>query len=280
VKYCNAACKKKHRHKHKKDCEEYQRLAAEHAAKLHDEKLFKQPPPQEEDCPICFLLLPSLDSGRRYKACCGKVLCSGCCYAPVFDNQGNEVDNQKCPFCRVPTPKSVEEAVEREKERVEAGDVKAIYGLGCDYYHGGGDVSQDYTKGLELFHRAGELGYAKAYTNIGSSFNIGRGVKVDKKKAIHYFELAAMGGNAIGRHNLGILEENAGNMDRAIKHYIIAAGGGFNQSTNHIKELYGYGRATKENYMKALQSYQTYLSEIKSDQRDKAAVADEEYRYY
>ena len=43
VKYCNAACKKKHRHKHKKDCEEHLRLAAEHAAKLHDEVLFKQP---------------------------------------------------------------------------------------------------------------------------------------------------------------------------------------------------------------------------------------------
>ena len=32
--------------------------------------------------------------------------------------------------------------------------------------------------------------------------------------------------------------------------------------------------------MKALQSYQTYLEEIKSDQRDKAAAADEKYRYY
>ena len=29
VKYCNAACKKKHRSKHKKACEEHQRLAAE-----------------------------------------------------------------------------------------------------------------------------------------------------------------------------------------------------------------------------------------------------------
>ena len=35
VKYCNAACKKKHRHKHKKDCEEHVRLAAEQAAELH-----------------------------------------------------------------------------------------------------------------------------------------------------------------------------------------------------------------------------------------------------
>ena len=30
AKYCNAACKKKHRHKHKKDCEQHIRLAAKH----------------------------------------------------------------------------------------------------------------------------------------------------------------------------------------------------------------------------------------------------------
>ena len=35
VMHCNAACKKKHRHKHKKECE---RLA-----ELYDELLFKQP---------------------------------------------------------------------------------------------------------------------------------------------------------------------------------------------------------------------------------------------
>ena len=40
--YCNAACKKRHRHKHKKECEEHLKLAAEHAAKLHDEKLFEE----------------------------------------------------------------------------------------------------------------------------------------------------------------------------------------------------------------------------------------------
>ena len=44
VKYCNAACKKKHRKKHKKACER-------RVAELYDEKLFKQPPP-EEDCSI------------------------------------------------------------------------------------------------------------------------------------------------------------------------------------------------------------------------------------
>ena len=80
VKYCNAACKKKHRHKHKKDCEEHVRLAVEHAAKLHDEKLFKQPPPLD-DCPICMIRLPSLNRDRTYMVCCGKVICGGCIHA-------------------------------------------------------------------------------------------------------------------------------------------------------------------------------------------------------
>ena len=35
--YCNAACKKKHRSRHKKECEK-------RVAELHDEALFKEPP--------------------------------------------------------------------------------------------------------------------------------------------------------------------------------------------------------------------------------------------
>ena len=77
VMYCNAACKKKHRPKHKKACEEHLKRAS---ADLHDEKLFKQPPPLE-DCSICFMRLPELNSGRAYMACCGKTICCGCIFA-------------------------------------------------------------------------------------------------------------------------------------------------------------------------------------------------------
>ena len=128
VKYCNAVCKKKHRHKHKKDCEEHVRIAAERAAELHDIELFKRPPPAE-DCPICFLQLPLLiPTGKKYYACCGKVICSGCSYAPVYDNQGNEIVDKTCPFCRTPKP---EGNVQRYKKRVEAGDPIAMYCMGC-----------------------------------------------------------------------------------------------------------------------------------------------------
>jgi len=280
VKYCNAACKKKHRSKHKKDCEEHVKLADRRAAKLHDEKLFKQPPQLYGDCPICFLRMPILDTGWRYMSCCGKVICCGCAHAPVYDNQGNEVDNEKCPFCRTLPPTSNEEELERMKERVEAGDPIAIYDLGCNYRDGTDGYPQDYTKALELWHRATDLGYAQACTNIGYAYNHGEGVKVDKKKAKHCYELAAIGGDAVARQNLGYNEWRAGNMDRALKHDMIAVRGGHPSSLERVKDLYSKGYATKEDYTRALQLYQTYLGEIKSRQRDEAAAADEEYRYY
>ena len=282
VKYCNAACKKKHRSKHKKQCEEHIRLAAEHAAKLHDEKLFKQPPPAE-DCPICFIRMPTHYTGWGYNSCCGKAICSGCLYAPIYDNQGNKVDIDKqneCPFCRVVAPKSENEMIQRLNKRVEAEDPIAIFNLGNYYDKGMYGLPQNYTKSLELWHRAAELGHADAYANIGYAYNNGDGVEKDTKKANHYYELGAMRGDSMARNNLGTMDIEAGNMERALKHYMIAVRGGLSKSLNVIKRLYSEGYVTKEDYTTALQSYQEYLIEIKSKQRDEAANADEDNRYY
>ena len=275
VKYCNRECQIVHRPQHKKECRK-------RAAELHDEKLFKQPPP-DEDCPICFVRLPVLNTGWRYYACCGKVICCGCAYAPVYDNQGNQVDNDKqneCPFCRVVAPKSDEEMIKRTIKRVEMNDPIAIHNLGYDYRGGHFGYPQDYTMALKLFHRAREMGSAEAYCCVGYAYENGQGVEIDKKKAKHYYELAAVKGNVNARHNLGIKEEKADNMDRALKHYMIAVRGGLSQSLEVIKDLYSNGQATKEDYTKALQLYQEYLREIKSPQRDEAAAFNDEYGYY
>ena len=225
----------------------------QHVAELHDKELFKQPP-DEGDCPICFIRMPTLDTGRRYQSCCGKVICSGCVHAPLYDNQGNKVDNQKCPFCRTPWHSSDEESVERLKKRIEIGDPVAMHTLGCKY-RGGIGLPQDYTKALELYHQAGELGCGNAYTSLGYAYSHGRGVEIDKVKANHYYELAAKGGHAQARHNLGNNEWRLGNMDRALKHWVIAIQGGRSESLDMMKQLYalGLGHATKEDYTKALQ---------------------------
>jgi len=229
--YCNAACKKKHRSKHKKACDK-------RVAELHDEKLFKQPPLLHEDCPICFLRMPTLDTGRRYKSCCGKIICNGCSHAPVYDNQGNKVTGKLCAFCRIPVPESDEEVIGRMKKPAETGDPIAIFNMGVYYYEGLYNLPQHYTKALDWYQRAAELGHAGAQFNIGITYIDGGGIEVDKKKAKHYYELAAMQGDSYARHNLGVIEFQEGNMDRATKHFIIAVEGGYNDSLNSTISKY------------------------------------------
>jgi len=256
-------------------------ICLEDVEKISDEELFKQPPSQYEDCPICFQRLPTLDTGKRYNACCGKVMCSGCVYAPLYDDQGNEVDNEKCPFCRVPLPESDEKNIKRIKKRVDSGnDAMAMHNLGVYYWDGANGFPQDYTKALELFHRARELDYVNAYNNIGNAYETGNGVEVDMKKSQHYYELAAIGGDAMARYNLGVMENNVNNLDRALKHHMIAVRGGYTKSLKKIKRFYSEGHASKEDYTTSLRSYQEYLDEIKSPQRDTVAATYDDCRYY
>ena len=182
--------------------------------------------------------------------------------------------------------------MQRMQKRVEARDIEAIFSLGCFYDNGVYGLRQNHAKALELYKQAGELGHAAAYCKIGVSYRHGRGVEVDRNKAMHYFELAAMAGCVAARYNLGIIEDWGGNVDRAIKgkvdrgkvdraikHYMIAAKSGSHDSLINIRCLFNDGHATKDDYSKALRLYQEYLGGIKSDQRDEAAAFSER-RYY
>ena len=250
-------------------------MCIEEMQTISDEDLFKQPP-QKDDCPICFLRMPALSSGSKYEVCCGKVICSGCIYA----NAKIDLDKQLCPFCRTPAPDTDNELVKRNKKRMEDGDAEAIYCHGVYYDDGMFGLPQNRVKALELYHQAGELGEARAYTNIGYAYINGEGVSRDEKKAKYYWELAAILGSTYSRFNLGILEESNGNMDRALKHFMIAAAGGYSDSLSEVKNLFKHGHATKDDYTKALRAHQLYVDDVKSDQRDKAAAYSDEFKYY
>jgi membrane protein required for beta-lactamase induction len=68
--------------------------------------------------------------------------------------------------------------------------------------------------------------------------------------------------------------------DKALKHWLISCGRGHNASLGNIKQLFvQLSHTTQEEYENALRSYQEYIDEIKSDQRDEAAAFDEAFRY-
>ena len=149
VKYCNAACKKKHRSKHKKACER-------RVAELHDEELFKEPPPNE-DCPICFLPLPLDASQTIFKSCCGKIICNGCIHAMREEARQSGGEVGLCAFCRKSSPIAgmYLDEIKRLKKLIEADNADGYNYLAGMYWDGEG-MQQDWSKANELYLRAGE----------------------------------------------------------------------------------------------------------------------------
>ena len=116
-----------------------------------------------------------------------------------------------CAFCRTLKASSDEEEVKRLQNLMEKGNAMAYYQFGGDYAQGTNGIRrQDWAKANELWLKAGELGCAEGYYQLGVLYHNGKGVEVDNKKAKHCFELAAMNGNVDARHILGLLEGKAG----------------------------------------------------------------------
>ena len=255
VKYCNRECQIAHRPQHKKECKK-------RAAELHDEKLFKEPPSREE-CPICMLPLPLDACQVVYQSCCGKDICYGCIYAM----RETGVKNMKlCPFCKASPERSPEEEVKRLHKLMEKGNASAFEHLGGYYAQGRMiGLSQDWARANELYLKAGELGCTGAYYNLGCSYQYGDGVEIDMKKAKYYYELAAMNGDVVARYNIGCLEGQAGNYQRAMKHLVISARSGDDKSLDAVKDGYMAGHVTKDQYANTLREYQKSQDETKSD---------------
>jgi len=153
---------------------------------------------------------------------------------------------------------------------MEVNNANACYHLAGFYEDGVMGMPLDFAKANELYLRAGELGCAEAYYNLGNSYLNGEGVEVDKKKAKHYWELAAMNGDVFARHNLGCDELEAGNIGRAMKHFILAARARHKKSLGNVKVGFKNGLVTKDEYANTLRAYQYQQDEMKSDSRDKA----------
>ena len=259
VKYCSVKCQKDHRPKHKKECKK-------RAAELKDELLFKQPESSSYgDCPICCLPLPNDGQQCVFMTCCSKMICVGCIYAYKKRQLEGRLE-PKCPFCREPAPDMYEEQIERLMKRVEANDPVAIQEMGTGRYQRG-----DYNSAFEYYSRAAALGDVEAHYRLSMMYHFGQGVEKDEKKQIHHLTEAAIRGHPSARNNLGCVEWESGTVDRAAKHWIIAAKLGNDKSLERVKDLYKDGLVKKEDFSAALRGYQTAINAMKSPQREEAA---------
>eukprot|EP00984_Skeletonema_dohrnii_P005261 scaffold1840_cov137-Skeletonema_dohrnii-CCMP3373.AAC.2 len=261
VRYCSDECQKNHASQHEEACKE-------RAAKLRDELLFKQPESSYlGDCPICCLPMP-LDKQKSFMmVCCSKVICNGCHHANMIREIEGKLE-RKCPFCRTPIP-GTDEADEMMMKRVEANDPVAMHREGLNQYDKG-----DYTGAFEYFKKAAELGNVAAHYQLSNFYYDGRGVEKDKQKERHHLEEAAIGGHPYARFNLGCEEAESGSIERAVKHLIIAATQGDDDSIQSLLEIFKDGLVSKDDLASALRAHQSAVDATKSPQRDAAGEYD------
>jgi TPR repeat protein len=149
-------------------------------------------------------------------------------------------------------------------KRVEANDAGAIYALGNSYHHGLNGFQQDHTKAIELYSRAAELGFSKAHCDLSNVYYEGG----DMKNAKFHSEAAAMAGHEVSRYNLGGLEAKSRNMERAVKHWTIAASAGSYHAMHKLRTLFEQGFVSRESIDTALAAYNSCCAEMRSAARD------------
>jgi len=177
------------------------------------------------------------------------------------------IDKRTCPFCRQPFPANGKEIEVYKTRRTQVNDPVAILEAGKRCYHDG-----DYERAFEYFTKVAELGEAEAEAHYCLSFMYrdGKGVERDVTKRLYHLEEAAMGGHPKARHNLAVHEVSKERIERAVKHFIIAANNGHDDSIKALRELYGAGRVSRDDFASALRAYQAFADATKSPQREAA----------
>lgn len=266
VKYCDVECQKAHRPEHKKDCRT-------RAAELKDIELFSEGHKHYlEDCPICLMPMPIDEKYGVLHYCCMKLICFGCSHQRRIVDHGYaqvDVTQDACPLCRGRLPPSRDNRANLKiiQRRVDAGDPKAHEYLGDLYSKGKRGLPVDKARAVELWTEAARLGSVSAHFQLCAAYAMGDGVGRSMKLSIRHCESAAKNGHPLARHNLGCDELDVRNYKRALKHWMISAKMGYEESLTSILELCKHGHASKDDYACALAGYQMAVDERMSPER-------------
>ena len=151
-------------------------------------------------------------------------------------------------------------------ERVKANDPAAVCQIGAERYNEG-----DYGGAIKYWTKAAALGDVEAHHYLGDRYYKGEGVMEDVEKAVYHYEKAAIRGHPTARQMLAYNEEwDNGNIERSVKHLIIAAKLGDEKSMEALWAHYPAGNITKEDLDATLRAHHAAIDATKSPEREAA----------
>jgi len=220
------------------------RIAAEHeAARLRREANPEREPQSARygsRCPICLEDWDVNDPGAFQTCCCRKV-CRSC--EVKFETA--------CPLCRIPCATTHAEQLARLRRHVENEVPEAITHLGIAYQFGHLGLVKNDKKAAKIYRRAVELGDVHAMRCLGSSHQLGSGVKLDKKKAERLYRTAADRGDAFAQNNLAVFLDSQDKFEEAFRYLALAADQGWTAGEHNLGCCCRYGSGTEVDLGKA-----------------------------
>jgi TPR repeat protein len=153
-------------------------------------------------------------------------------------------------------------------KRIEANDPVPMLQMGGKCCEKG-----DYDTAFEYYTKSAELGDAEAHFALAILYRKGEGVGTDKGKEVYHLEKATIGGHPVARFVLAYHEERNGNIERAVKHLIISANLGYEESMKTLWKFFKSGNITKEDLDATLRTHKAAIDAMKSPQREEAGTA-------
>jgi hypothetical protein len=77
-----------------------------------------------------------------------------------------------------------------------------------------------------------------------------------------------LAGNEVARFNVGLIEADSGNMERAVKHWNIAASAGNYRAMFTLIKFFEQGLVSRESMDSTLTAYNSSCAEFRSEARD------------
>ena len=221
------------------------RIAAEHEAARARREANPEPEPASarfgSRCPIC-LEEWDVNTPNFFRICCCRRVCRSCT---------DKIGSDACPLCRIPYAKTDAEDLARLRRHVENEVPEAISFLGSAYRHGHFGLVKSDKKAAKIYRRAVELGDVRAMVFLGTLYQNGSGVKLDKKKAERLFRMASDRGDATAQINLAFLLDDEGKFDEAFQYNALAADQGDTVGETNLGCCYRDGTGTEVDLGKA-----------------------------
>ena len=173
-----------------------------------------------------------------------------------------------CPYCRSSTAIGGDKfRSDKTMKLANAGHHEAMHRVGNHYFMGEMCLRQDKAEGLKWYHRALEAGSGLAAFSLGCCYYQGDGVEKDIDKALEYLQKAAELGFIKAFHNIGILLVSKGEIEEAMLNYRKAAicGDSHESVFKSLRDGFKDGYITKDEYAFTLRENQKACNEMKRE---------------